>query len=184
MPSPSKNARAPWPTEVLVGGLSVALGKRAINMDPEDVADCDDKSLLNDSTVVGSMEGSAMAWTQGPIATTKPRAPITSETAEAALRKGASLFLVRGSNYRLYAPDPAAVEDASAPPATEATTASSGEADEPAPAPADAADEPTGSHKSRNAKQYTQAVAFEFVSGVLGNVIGDEAAEEAWQADA
>ena len=181
MTSPAKAGRTPWPTEVVVGGVSATLGKRAINMDPEDVDDSDDASLLAANTIVGSMaEGSAVTWSQGPVASKAPRATVSAEDAEVAVRAGASLFLVRGSNYRIYAIADAALATAGdvSPPEEPAAGAAAGQGDGGV-SPTKAEDGGDG-HKSRNAKQYTKAVAFEFVSGVLGNVIGDEAAEAAW----
>jgi hypothetical protein len=176
MATPSK-ARTPWPDAVMIGGIPAAISKRAINLDPQDVHDCDDALLLAPSSVIGTTSGDAVEWSQGPVAATQPRRVVSAAAAEAAVRGGAAVFLCRGSNFRMYTADAVAVSS----PVSADHAASTGapvalpDAEEPV-----SPDEGTGATRSR--KQYTKAVAFEFVSNVLGNVLGEDQVPQVWGA--
>ena len=184
----------PWPEEVLLCGLPLRLGKRMINVDPHDTEECDDASLLQSDTIIGTLVGgSTMQWYVGPVAGKTPRRVVTAETAEGAVRNGSLVFVARGNNYRLYAPAAAIPAVATTPskPATATPTKETGgiaasgspllgDSSEKAnniDSPEATATGSSGTNKSR--KQYSQAVAFEFVSNVLTNVLGEEA-ETAW----
>lgn len=191
-----------WPTSVRVGGLEVALGKRAVNMDPVDAAECDDATLTAPDTIIGSLEtGATVEWSQGPVAATAPsmmRQAVSADAAEAAVAAGALVFLRRGNNYRLYggsgpslsgtsesqkmmaasAASPAGLSAAALESTTDADLSPSAD---PATA-SDAADASGENLGGKAKKQYTKAVAFEFVSGVLSNVLGADEAQAAWAA--
>lgn len=209
-------APARWPEVLTVaGGVEATIGKRAIAMSPEDILECDDDTLLNPQTVIGSLDADVVSWSIGPVAAKAERAPCTATEAAQAVSAGAGLFMRRGHNYRLYAvkgsAQPAALSVASldAAAATSSSAAGSptksgggdvtpskqlnhpsdGASNESSPQ----ADAVQGSEENspdagaggegrggRSRKQYTKAVAFEFINGVLGNVLGAEGADEAW----
>ena len=172
MTSPMKVA--PWPEQVVIGSVVAQLGKRAISMDPQDAADCDDVSLTRANTIIGTME-STVEWTQGPVASVSPRTPVSSSAAEDAVRQGALVFLRRGNNYRLYTPDVPAPMSAALLGSNASTVGAESEAAAAAP------EAETDDGRGRSRKQYSKAVAFEFVNGVLGNILGgEEEVEAAW----
>ncbi len=189
MTSPSKVGEK-WPEAVRVGAIVMDLGKRAINIDPEDVDDCDDATLLEAKTIIGTMGASTVEWEQGPVATKQPRKPVSGEEAEAAVRAGAAVFVCRGSNYRHYTPPADMPADESAPAAEKKSSpVDNNGATTAAPATngdAAAANGGNGGEEAeagtRTKKQYTKAVAFEFVNDVLGNVLGEEDVTKAWAA--
>jgi hypothetical protein len=156
--------------------MTATMGKRAINVDPQDVADCDDPSLLA-TAVVGSVGGTTVEWSIGPIAAAVPRREVSADEAEEAVRGGAALYLCRGHNYRVYEADTSAHQPS---PGEEPSEASPPDHQFVRGDEAGAPQEESGGG-ARSRKQYTKAVAFEFVNGVLGNVLGStEQAEEAW----
>lgn len=197
MSSPTKPK--PWPTELELDGIVAALSKRAISLDAEDAATCEDESLMRDDSVVGTLAPTGtITWQQGRVASLGPRRDIEPGEVAPALRRGCTLFLQRGTNYRSYAVPEGAVVQGGDGPATEASgdslasptaaAASSGEGGESPQqdgnSPDSSPDASSGSRGARGRKQYSQAVAFEFVSGVLGNVLGEDNAAKAWTAPA
>jgi hypothetical protein len=181
MVSPQKSV--PWPPTLLAGDIEVQIAKRVLSVDPQDEDEGDAESEhLRVPALVGEVSNKVLTWTKGPLMTKAPRDPVAVDDA-GALARTLPIFLRRGNSYRCYTcPEQAqAVPVPEAKP--EATPLPNGDAAEAEPAegaePSDG--ESPDSSKGRGAKrrkQYSQAVAFEFVSGVLSNVLGPGVEED------
>lgn len=164
------------------GEVVITRGTRVVSIDPSDDTDPPSEMETCESLVAEwDAAASCYNWYAGSLRTfDQTKRAVTSAAEQKALAESAPVFVRKGMSYKMYS---VAISEPVGSVRRERSTspvnvgASSPEAPTDGHSPYERSESPStnaGTTATRSRDKYTKAVAFEFVNGVMSNVLGHE----------